>query len=124
MINRIFQLCFWIFISLDFCSAQQETLIDYPLPDPLEAPSGETITRVTYWEEQQRPRLLRLVENQMYGVSPEAPKNLKYVVFEQDTTALNGTAIRKQVALYLENDKHLLDLLIYLPKGVKTPVPI
>src|SRR5690606_12352410 len=55
---------------------------------------------------------------------PEAPKNLKYVAFEQDTAALKGTAIRKQVAIYLENDEHLLDLLIYLPKGVKTPVPL
>lgn len=121
---RFFQLGFWILISLHWCNAQQSTYVDYPLPDPLRSPTGETITSIRYWEEEQRPRLLHLVENLMYGASPEVPEYLKFVVFEQDTTALNGTATRKQVAIYLENDEHLLDLLIYLPNGIKKPVPV
>src|SRR5699024_11858720 len=107
-----------------WCFAQQSTHIDYPLVDPLQSTNGEIITSIKYWETVQRPSLLKLVENQMYGVSPEAPKELKFVVFEQDSMALSGTAIRKQVAVYLQNDRHLLDLLIYLPNQLEKPVPI
>src|SRR5690606_26217891 len=105
-------------------AAQQTQLMDYPLPDPLETSEGNRITSINQWEEQQRPRLLAQVEKLMYGRSPEVPKNLKFVVFEQDSMALNGIAIRKQVAIYLENDQHLLDLLIYLPRESKKPAPV
>lgn len=113
-----------LFFGVYLCAAQQAQLMDYPLPDPLETLEGNRVSSISQWEEEQRPQLLAQVQKLMYGHSPEVPKNLKFVVFEQDSLALNGTAIRKQVAIYLENDQHLLDLLIYLPRASKKPVPV
>lgn len=122
--EKLLPLVLSLFFGVYLCAAQQTQLMDYPLPDPLETPQGNRITSIDQWEEQQRPRLFAQVEKLMYGHSPETPENLKFVVFEQDSMALNGTAIRKQVAVYLENDVHLLDLLIYLPSDAKKPIPV
>src|SRR5690606_39815639 len=105
--KKLVPLVLSLFFGVYLCAAQQTQLMDYPLPDPLETSEGNRITSINQWEEQQRPRLLAQVEKLMYGRSPEVPKNLKFVVFEQDSMALNGIAIRKQVAIYLENDQHL-----------------
>jgi hypothetical protein len=51
---------------------------------------------------------------------------MKFEVFDNDPKALNGKAIRRQVAVYLtgKTDGPRMDLLIYLPNEVKRPMPV
>lgn len=105
---------------------EKEVPAYYELPDPLTAKDGTKITCSKEWLEKRRPEILKMLEELMYGTAPEAPDNLKFIVFDNSDDALNGKAIRKQVGIYLKGktDYHLLDLLIYLPKNQNGPVPV
>lgn len=107
-------------------SAQESVHSDYNLPDPLFSKNNSKITNVEEWKNIRRPEILTMVEELMYGTAPQVPEEFKFIVFDEDTTALANTAIRKQIAIYLpgKTDYHLLDILIYLPKKAKKPVPV
>ncbi|MCM8568472.1 acetylxylan esterase [Gramella jeungdoensis] len=96
------------------------------LPDLLTAEDGTKITSAEEWKRKRRPEILEMLKELMYGQAPEAPEDLKFIVFDDSENALGGIARRKQVAIYLEGktDYHLLDMLIYLPKGQDEPVPV
>ncbi|WBL23374.1 glucuronyl esterase domain-containing protein [Zunongwangia sp. HRR-M8] len=106
-------------------TAQNRKSAELKLPDPLLSENGITITKIEEWKSVRRPEILEMVKKLMYGISPEAPDELKFIVFDQSEDALKGKAIRKQVAVYIpgKTDYHLLDLLIYLPKNIK-PAPV
>lgn len=77
----------------------------YVLPDPLVCEDGTPVTSAEIWEEKRRPELLKLFEKQMFGERPEAlqgdyPTFVTFEVMEEDTEALNGKAIRRQVAIH------------------------
>ena len=50
----------------------------YTLPDPLKAANGETITSAKEWTESQRPRVLQLFTEHVYGKFPGKPKGLHF----------------------------------------------
>jgi len=112
-------------------SAQQDKTIyseasvpEYTLPDPLEAPDGSMIDSAQAWKEKQRPYLLGLFEQEVYGKAPPAPEKIQFEVTESSDEALGGKARRRQVAIQLTDDPNgpVLNVLIYLPKTDK-PVP-
>ncbi len=109
-----------------FSSAQTEQPENYNLPDPLILEDGSRISTKEDWVSKRRPEILKMLKELMYGTAPEVPENLKFIVFDNYSDALDGKAVRKQVAVYIsgETDYHLLDLLIYLPKNVQKPVPL
>jgi hypothetical protein len=72
----------------------------YTLPDPLKAANGETITSAKEWTESQRPRVLQLFAEHVYGKFPGKPKGLHFQVNSVDNEALGGKAIRKQVTIF------------------------
>ncbi len=115
-----------ILISLINSELSAQNLDSIEVPNLLIAENGDNILTSLEWEEERRPEILNMVKNLMYGTSPEAPGKLKFIKFDEDSTALKNTAIRKQIAIYLpgKTDYHLLDLLVYLPKNIKTPVPV
>jgi hypothetical protein len=97
----------------------------YTLPEPLVLANGQQVADAETWRKQRRPEVLRLFESQMYGRSPGRPDGLKFDVTSVDEQALGGKAVRKQVTIYFsgKQDGPQMDLLIYLPKDAKRPVP-
>jgi hypothetical protein len=93
----------------------------YTLPDALLGSAGRRITTLREWQSQRRPEILKLFETNVYGRSPQPPK-LQFDVVSESDNALNGRAIRKQVAIHLmpHSARITLHLLLYLPKTADT----
>src|SRR3982751_3184257 len=72
----------------------------YTLPDPLTLPGGQRVRDAKTWNEQRRPQILRLFEENEYGRAPGRPRDLTFDVFDKGTPAMGGKAIRKQIAIY------------------------
>jgi len=98
----------------------------YTLPDPLRLSDGRHVADAAAWREKRRPEVLRLFEQYVYGKAPGKPERVTVVSREPDRTALDGTAIRKEVTIRFspETSGLKIDLLIYLPKSAKGQVPI
>ncbi|MCO5236045.1 MAG: hypothetical protein M9933_07215 [Chitinophagaceae bacterium] len=90
----------------------------YILPDPLISTIGKPITTGKEWEAHQRPHILILFTDYVYGKVPGKPAGLHFKVTESDANALNGKATRKQVTIYFAegDDAPFMDVLLYLPK--------
>src|ERR1700678_788573 len=71
----------------------------YQLPDLLTTSGGMRITDEQAWYNIRRPEIDRLLEEQEYGRSPSAPKGMRFEVVEPATPALDGLAVRKQIAI-------------------------
>jgi hypothetical protein len=86
---------------------------------------GTKVTTAKVWTEKRRPEILALFEEHAYGKAPGRPAATKYDVETADN-ALDGRAVRKQVAITLTNNGKSVtwDLLIYLPKNSPRPTPI
>ena len=71
----------------------------YTLPDPLQGADGKRVTGSQQWLHQQRPALLKLFADNVYGRMPGKPRNIQFKIIDVDSFALGGTAIRKQVTI-------------------------
>ena len=96
----------------------------YTLVDPLRLNDGKMVLDAKTWFSKRRPEIVEMFETQQYGRAPGRPADESFDVFDKGTPALNGKAIRKQVAIYLSKDKSWpqINLLIYLPAAAKKPV--
>jgi hypothetical protein len=98
----------------------EEKVGPYTLPDPLVAQGGQKISTREAWIKQQRPELLRLFEDQVYGKVPQPYKPLHITsrVRSEDKAALGGTAVRREITISFSEapEGPQLDLLLYLPK--------
>jgi len=99
---------------------------DYHLPDVLRLANGKTVRDAKTWNEQRRPEIVRLFEENQYGRAPGRPKDMSFEVFEKGTPALDGKAIRRQVTIYFSADKAgpKMDLLVYVPANAAGPAPL
>ena len=94
----------------------------YELPKLLTLDNGRKIERVEDWEGQRRPWIIDVYKNEVYGRIPNIqlkPRNTK--IIEQDKSALNGMATRKQIAIdYSIPGRNLtINVLLYLPNDQK-----
>ena len=98
----------------------------FALPDPLVLTNGKRVRDANTWYQKRRPEILRLFEENQFGRSPGRPEGMTFDLFDKGTSALNGTAVRRQVTIYFSRDKDgpKMDLLIYLPAGARKPVPL
>jgi hypothetical protein len=98
----------------------------YTLPDPLKMPDGKEVTTKEEWNTIQRPYIYHLYEENQFGRYPLKYPPLRYRVLETASNALQGSATRKQVRIYLHPTDTTIytDLLMYLPNKIKRPVPI
>jgi len=93
----------------------------YQLPDPLITESGKRVTSAKMWFDQRRPEILRLFQENVYGRSPGAPKNMRF----RSKTLKGG--LRKEVTVNFaaDADSPSMTILIYLPKeAAEKPVPL
>jgi len=97
---------------------------EYTLPDPLVCEDGTKVDDVETWESKRRPEIMSLFETHVYGKTPDKEFPLEYDI-QVDDNAVDGKAIRKQIALYpLGSENNFKShLLIYLPKEASKPVP-
>ena len=98
---------------------------EYTLPDPLRCNDGTKVTKAADWPSR-RAEILALFEEHVYGKAPGAPKDLSFEVRSVDENALGGKAVRKEVIVRFSKDPNgpSMDLLLYLPKDAKKPVPV
>jgi hypothetical protein len=120
----IYEMCFCAFpegINYD-----ESKVPAYTLPDPLTMQDETKVTDAKTWKEKRRPELLSLFEEFMYGKSPERLEGTTFEINSVDNESLDGKAIRKEVSVYFtgKKDGPKMDILIYLPKNAKKPVPI
>jgi hypothetical protein len=98
----------------------------YKLPDPLVMNNGKTVSTAKQWNHTRRKELITILSREMYGASPGRPRKMTWKVFDVNKQALNGRATRKQVTVYFNGQVNgpQMDILIYLPNQVQTPVPL
>jgi hypothetical protein len=98
----------------------------YTLPDPLATTAGKRVTTAREWERVRRPEILRLFEENMFGRSPGRPPGMTFEPLSIRRGALNETAVRKEIAVYLNGKKDgpRMDILLYLPASAKSKVPV
>ncbi len=126
--KRLISFSFIVFM-LSMFILQSQTVYDenkvpnFEVPNPLVTFKGKKINSVKKWEKVRRPELLQYFKNKVYGKIPKSLGIDSYTVLERDNNALNGTAIRKQIALsFKHNNKSLsFTILLYLPKDTQNP---
>ncbi len=123
------------FLLLSLCAfAQQpQTLYDeskvppYSLPEVLTLSNGGKVRDANTWTKRRRPEILALYTTEVFGRIPARPAKLNYEVVSTNGKALGGRAVRKIVTVYFGEKKAggpKMDLLVYLPAGVKKRVPV
>ena len=76
------------------------------------------------WENKRRPELVKRFEEEMYGSVPGKPDGLHFLVRDNEPSALDGLATRRQVRVFFDTEEsEYEDLLIYVPNKRKGPVP-
>ena len=97
----------------------------YVLPDPLLMADGTKVADADTWRTKRRPELLYLFEEHVYGRSPKPAGKVQFEITSADAQALEGKATRKQIAIFIagKRDGPRMDLPVYVPNGVSTPVP-
>jgi len=116
----------------------ESKIAPYTPLDPLRLADGHTVTTSQQWFTQRRPEIIRLFEDNIFGVTPTAAKNAitHARIVEHNEHALNGLAIREQVDLTFEPEpgitpspqaERTMRLLIYIPAAAAAahhPVPV
>src|SRR5690242_231114 len=70
----------------------EDKIPPYTLPDPLILKVGSPVTDASMWTKNRRPEVLELFRSQVYGHSPEAPRNVHLEFLSLDKNALGGLA--------------------------------
>ena len=94
----------------------------YTLPELLKLHSGEAVKDAKTWREKRRPEVYSLLEQQMFGRAPGRPERMTFELTSLEPNAMGGKAVRKEIAITTAGKT--FSLLLYLPKGVKGPVPV
>lgn len=97
----------------------------YELPPLLRLANGQAVTDPEQWKTR-RAELLNLFEEQIYGRSPDDAGALRFEIIDDEPSALNGTAIRREVVVYFTPDQAepSMTVLLYLPAKANGPVPL
>ncbi len=98
----------------------------YTLPDPLATCDGQRVTDAATWRNRRRPEILGLFQKYVYGTMPGRPEGMKFQTRSVAHDALGGKATRKEVTVLFTGkaDGPKMDILLYLPNGVKKSVPL
>ena len=97
----------------------------YTLPDPLKFADGQPVATAEEWIGKRRPQILDTFTQQVYGKAPPAPGKVRYEVISRKEKALNGAAVRQEIAITLVDQPKpvVMTMLLYLPTAVdKAPV--
>jgi len=95
------------------------------IPNPLAKADGTLIDSSEAWEKTLRPATLELFREHIYGISPTKPVAQKITVIREDPSALQGTAISKEIEIEVTGPKGSMKFkaTLFLPKSATQPVP-
>ncbi len=95
-------------------------------PNVLDLHSGKSIQTVQEFIAYRRPEILRELEENVYGHTPNVMPHFDAKVMSEQEDALGGLAIRKQVTITLGDAPNVrrLHLLLYLPAHNTVHVPV
>lgn len=94
-------------------------------PDPLVMQDGSVVHDRAEFEQKQRPEILHLFEENIYGKTPATTLPLRIVKTTLDPHALHGLAQRKQITLAVgPNGERTWHMLLYTPVRANGPVPV
>lgn len=93
----------------------------YELPNPLIDNAGQPVGR-DEWVAHRRTQVQRLLEDSVYGKTPDRKLAVRYELMNTDPKALDGRATRKQIAAFFGDEEYRLDILLYIPNRPKGPV--
>lgn len=98
---------------------------DYELPALLLTLDSQRVATPGQWPKR-RAEILSLFEEHMYGRVPGELDTLLFEVISEKPDALDGVAIRREVAVYFTPDKAgpSMSILMYLPAEASQPVPL
>jgi len=97
-----------------------------PLPDVLLSEEGSAIESSGDWEEFRREEVLELFRSHVYGRVPQSDYKISYKVRYQNSRALEGKAVMKEVEVSVRKGEAELTfpILIFLPQDSEGPVPL
>ncbi len=85
------------------------------------------VENATQWLEQERPKVIKFLEEEYYGKLPPRPQKIEFKLVEASDNALDGTAKRRQYKIVSTdvNGTHIFNVLLYYPKNAskENPVP-
>jgi len=101
----------------------EEKVKPYTLPDPLVTEDGKKVTSAEMWKTVRRPELLRLFEEYVFGKPLPKVEGIRFEPGKTNEHALGGKAVRKEVTVRFSPtaDEPSMSILIYAPKGKKSP---
>ncbi|WP_341842885.1 prolyl oligopeptidase family serine peptidase [Chitinophaga caseinilytica] len=110
-----------------FAQNYDEALVPaYTLPDPLVLLNGQPVSDAKTWETTRRPEILRLFENNVYGVMPKDMDSIHFETLRQNASAMNGRAILKEtcITVYRNGQSVAIGLTLFVPKNASKPAPV
>lgn len=98
----------------------------YILPDPLKCLDGQIVDSPELWSVKRRGEIIKLFEQNQFGVTPKSNIEISYDVSESEGSAFDNLAKRTQVTLNLKRNgkEKKIDVLYYLPSNITEPVPV
>ncbi|MBP3357437.1 MAG: hypothetical protein J6K91_00880 [Opitutales bacterium] len=88
---------------------------------------GGRVESAKQWMNEERPKVIKFLEEEYYGKMPPLPKKLEFKLVEKSDNALDGTAKRRQYKIISTdvNGTHTFNVLMYFPKyaSKNNPVP-
>ncbi len=100
------------------------------LPDILTMNNGQKVSKVKQWEYHRRPELVKLFDEEIYGITPENLPKVKWVLQQTKQEKLGKYDV-KVLTYQGQVDNHLspsimvnIDLTITIPAKIKKPVPL
>ncbi|MBP3358405.1 MAG: hypothetical protein J6K91_05785 [Opitutales bacterium] len=80
----------------------------------------------TQWLEQERPKVIKFLEEEYYGKLPPRPQKIEFKLVEASDNALDGTAMRRQYKIISTdvNGTHTFNVLLYYPKNASKDNPV
>ena len=99
---------------------------EYKLPKLLVSQECKVIDTPSQWEKIRRPEIIKLFENNVYGIVPKDFSDIQFRVVNKDEKAMNGKATLKEVAITVSrlNSSITMNLIMFTPNKVKEPVPM
>ena len=115
--------------KMEWVNYDENDVPKYELPEALKMENGDAVGTPEKWTDERRGELYELFAQQMFGKLPPVlqeagnyPDFVTYELMEEDTEALGGKAIRRQVAIYFcppETEKRIEVLPEAEASGVK-----
>lgn len=118
------------FLASTFVTLAQDTTgtakIMRSIANPLQLFNGKIVHSKKQWYQKRRPELLQFFTKEVYGQMPKVPKNMRFVISEEDRSVFAGLATRKQITVLFEGTEKgkQMSILLYTPNAVKKGAPI